>query len=77
MLHIEFHAVKDDLDLHLAKRFIEAYSASHFSHVLLLNKSTKTNRFYIECERLNAFIKKDCYLIILIQEILNLLEYTK
>ena len=63
--------VKSYLDLHyLAKGFIQASSASYSSLVLFNKKPSGRIRFYINYQRLNTIIKKNRYLIPLIEETL-------
>ncbi len=70
-------AVKRYLDSHLAKRFIQASSASFSSPVLFMKKLGGGIRFCIDYQRLNTITKKDCYLIPLIEETLAQLEGAK
>ncbi len=73
----ELDAVKWYFDSHLAKEFIQASSASYFLPVLFMKKFREKIRFYVDYRRLNAIIKKDHYLIPLIEKILAQLEGAK
>ena len=73
----ELDAVKWYLDSHLAKRFIQANSASYFSPVLFIKKSGRGIQFCVDYKRLNAMTKIDHYPIPLIEEILAQVEGTK
>ncbi len=63
----ELDAIKYYLDLHLAKEFIQASSASYSSLVLFVTKPGGEIRFCVDYQRLNAITKKDHYLILLIE----------
>ena len=73
----ELDAVKKYLNSYLAKRFIQASSASYFLPVFLVKKFEGKNWFCVDYKRLNAITKKDCYPIPLIQETLAQLEDAK
>ena len=73
----ELDAVKRYLDSHLAKRFIQASSASYSSPVLFVKKPGGEIRFCVDYRGLNAITKKDCYPIPLIEETLAQLEGVK
>ena len=66
----ELGTVKKYLDSHLAKRFIQASSASYSSPVLFVKKPGGGIRFCVDYKRLNAITKKNNYPIPLIEEIL-------
>ena len=70
-------AVKYYLDLHLAKGFIQASSASYLFPVLFVKKPGGGIRFCVDYRRLNAIIKKNRYPISLIEETLAQLEGAK
>ena len=73
----ELDAVKKYLDSHLAKKFIQASSASYSSPVLFAKKLGGGIRFCVNYRRLNAITKKDRYLILLIDKTLAQLEGAK
>ena len=73
----KLNAFKQYLDSYLAKKFILASSASYFLLVLFVKKLERGIWFCIDYRRLNAIIKKDCYLIPLIEERLAQLEDIK
>ena len=56
----ELDAVKQYLNSHLAKKFIQASLTSYFLPVLFVKKPKEEIRFCIDYRRLNAITKKDC-----------------
>ena len=66
----ELDAVKQYLDSHLAKWFIQASSTSYSSPILFVKKPGGGIRFCVDYKRLNTITKKDRYLIPLIEETL-------
>lgn len=57
----EINAVKEYVDFHLVKKFIQASSASYSTPVLFVKKSEGRIRFCVDYKRLNAITKKGCY----------------
>ena len=66
---IELETVKHYLMENLYKGFIETSQASFTLSILFIKKSNKGLRFYIDYQKLNNLIKKDRYLLSLIDEI--------
>jgi hypothetical protein len=62
--------VKEYLIKNLKKNFITPSKALYTSLILFAEKKDESLRFYINYRRLNALIKRDKYLIPLIEEIL-------
>ncbi len=73
----ELDAVKQYLDSHLTKRFIQVSSVFYSSLVLFVIKSGRRIRLCVDYKKLNAITKKDRYPIPLIEKILSQLEGTK
>ena len=67
----ELDAVKRYLNFHLAKRFIQASSASYSLSIFFMKKSEGGIWFCVDYKRLNVIIKKDHYSIPLIEETLT------
>jgi hypothetical protein len=70
MLDKELREVKRYLDDNLDKGFIIISAAEIVSPVLFIRKSNKGLRFYINYRKLNGLIKKNKYLLPLIDETL-------
>lgn len=66
----ELDVIKCYLDSYLAKGFIKTSSALYSSSVLFIKKSDGRIQFYIDYRRLNVIIKKNCYLIFVIEKTL-------
>ena len=62
--------VKKYLNEHLKKRFIISSHISFAFSILFAEKLNRKLRFYINYRKLNAIIKRNCYLIPLIDEVL-------
>ena len=62
--------VKKYLNENLRKRFITLNKTSFISLILFTKKSNNKLRFYVDYRRLNSIIKRNCYSILLIDEIL-------
>lgn len=62
--------VKQYLDSHLAKKLIQTRLVSYFLSVFFIKKPDVEIKFCVDYKKLNAIIKKHCYLISLIKEIL-------
>ena len=60
--------VKQYLDSYLAKKFLQASLASYSLPILFVKKPEKKIRFCVDYKKLNTITKKDCYLILLIEE---------
>ena len=67
----ELKAVKKYLKDNLNKSFIQASSALIASSVLFIQKSEEELRFYMNYRKLNVIIKKNQYLLLLIEETLT------
>ncbi len=63
--------VKKYLNENLFKEFIIFSKASYFSLVLFALKANKDLQFCIDYQKLNAIIKRNCYSLSLIDEIIN------
>ena len=66
----KFEQVKKYLNKHLKKEFIILSYASFASFVLFIEKPNEELRFYVDYKKLNVIIKRNRYLISLINEIL-------
>jgi len=63
--------VKKYLNENLFKEFIISSKASYFSLVLFALKANEDLRFCIDYQKLNAIIKRNCYFLSLINEMIN------
>ena len=70
ILEHKFEQVKKYLNEHLKKRFIISSYALFASFVLFIEKSNEGLRFCVDYKKLNVIIKRNRYLISLINEIL-------
>ena len=66
----KFEQVKKYLNEHLKKGFIVSSYALFASFILFVEKSNEGLRFCVDYKKLNAIIKRNRYLISLIDEIL-------
>ncbi len=67
----KLNIIKRYIEENLKKRFIKLSDTLFISSILLIWKSNKELRFYINYWDLNALIKKNKYLIFRINEILK------
>ncbi len=70
MSDYKLQKMKNYLIEHLNKDFISSSSASYASLILFVEKKDDSLRFCIDYRKLNALIKRDCYLLSLIDETL-------
>ena len=77
MFFEELDAVKQYLDFHLAKRFIQVSLASYSLPLLFIKKLRREIEFCVSYRRLYAIIMKYHYLISFIEETLAQLEDAK
>ncbi len=63
--------VKKYLNENLFKEFIISSKASYFSLVLFILKANKDLQFCVNYWKLNAIIKRNCYSLLLINEVIN------
>ena len=73
----ELDAVKQYLNFHLGKNFIQVNLISYFLLIPFVKKSERGIQFYVNYKKLNAIIKNNCYPIPLIEKILTQLEDAK
>ncbi len=71
MSFYKLQKVKKYLNENLFKEFIISSKASYFSLVLFILKANKDLRFYVDYQKLNAIIKRNCYSLSLINEMIN------
>jgi hypothetical protein len=69
--------VKEYLTKNLKKGFITPSKASFALPILFIEKKDGNLRFYVDYQRLNALIKRDRYLIFLIDEVLARIQGSK
>jgi len=62
--------IKKYLEENLKKKFITFSKASFASSILFVEKKDNSLRFCVNYQKLNALIKRDCYSILLIDEVL-------
>lgn len=67
MLSQNFDLINYYIDYYLAKRFIQTSLTSFFFLVLFVNKLDRKIRFCVYYQKQNAILKKNCYLISLIE----------
>ncbi len=70
MLSYKLQKIKKYLEKNLKKRFITFSKALCASLILFVKKKDDNLRFCVNYRKLNALIKKDRYLIFLINEVL-------
>ncbi len=63
--------VKKYLNENLFKKFIISSKASYFSLVLFILKANEDLRFCVDYQKLNAIIKRNCYSLSLINEVID------
>jgi len=69
--------IKEYLEKNLKKKFITLSKASFASSILFVEKKDNSFRFCINYWKLNALIKRDCYSIFLIDEVLTWIQDSK
>ncbi len=77
MFNHKLQKIKNYLIKHLNKNFISSSSASYASLILFIEKKNNSLRFCINYRKLNALIKRDRYLLLLIDEILAHIQDSK
>ncbi len=77
MSDYKLQKMKNYLIKHLNKDFIFSSSASYASLILFIEKKNDSLRFCINYRKLNALIKWNCYLLLLIDEILAHIQDSK
>ncbi len=77
MFNHKLQKIKNYLIKHLNKDFISSSSASYASLILFIEKKNNSLRFCINYRKLNALIKRDRYLLLLIDEILAHIQDSK
>ncbi len=70
MFDYKLQKMKNYLIKHLNKDFISFSSASYASLILFIEKKDDSLRFCVNYKKLNALIKRDRYLLLLIDETL-------
>ncbi len=69
--------IKKYLEENLKKKFITFSKASFASSILFVEKKDNSLRFCVNYQKLNALIKRDCYSILLIDEVLVWIQGSK
>ncbi len=77
MSDYKLQKMKNYLIKHLNKDFIFSSSASYASLILFVEKKDDSLRFCVNYRKLNALIKRDCYLLFLIDETLARIQDSK
>ncbi len=77
MLNHKLQKIKKYLEENLKKKFITLSKASFASSILFIEKKDDSLRFYMNYWKLNALIKRDRYLILLIDEVLARIQDSK
>ncbi len=77
MSDYKLQKMKNYLIKHLNKDFISSSSASYASLILFIEKKDGSLRFCIDYRKLNALIKRNCYLLLLIDETLTHIQDSK
>jgi len=70
MLSYKLQKIKKYLKENLKKKFITLSKASFTSSILFIEKKDDSLRFCVNYQKLNALIKRNCYSILLINEVL-------
>ncbi len=68
MFNYKLQKIKNYLIKHLNKDFIFFSSALYASFILFIKKKDDSLHFYINYKKLNALIKRNCYLLLLMNE---------
>jgi len=74
MSDYKLQKMKNYLIKHLNKDFISSSSASYASLILFIKKKDDSLRFYVDYRKLNALIKRNHYLLSLIDETLACIQ---
>ncbi len=77
MFDYKLQKMKNYLIEHLNKNFISFSSTSYALLILFIKKKNDSLRFCIDYRKLNALIKRDCYLLLLINETLARIQDSK
>ncbi len=77
MSSYKLQKIKEYLKENLKKKFITLSKASFASLILFVKKKDDSLRFCMNYQKLNALIKRDCYSIILINEVLTWIQDSK
>ena len=77
LLNYKLQKIKEYLEENLKKKFIILSKASFASSILFVEKKDNSFRFCINYWKLNALIKRDCYSIFLIDEVLTWIQDSK
>jgi len=71
MSFYKLQKVKKYLNENLFKEFIIFNKASYFSLILFILKANEDLKFCVDYQKLNAIIKRNCYSLLLINEVIN------
>ena len=71
MLFYKFQKIKEYLNENFSKDFIILNKAFYFSSMLFALKFNNDLRFYVDYRKLNIMIKRNKYLLSLIEEVIN------
>ena len=77
MFDHKLQKIKKYLIEHLNKEFIFFSFASYISLILFAEKKDESLRFCVDYRKFNALIKRDCYSLLLIDEILARIQESK
>ncbi len=77
MLSHKLQKIKEYLKKNLKKKFIILSKASFASSILFVEKKDDSLRFCMNYQKLNALIKRNCYSILLIDEVLAQIQDSK
>ncbi len=77
MLSYKLQKIKKYLKENLKKKFITLSKASFTSSILFIEKKDDSLRFCVNYQKLNALIKRNCYSILLINEVLAWIQDSK
>jgi len=77
MSSYKLQKIKEYLKENLKKKFITFSKASFASLILFVKKKDDSLRFCVNYQKLNALIKKNRYLILLIDEVLAQIQDSK
>ena len=77
MLSYKLQKIKEYLKENLKKKFITLSKASFASSILFIKKKNDSLYFCMNYQKLNALIKRNCYSILLIDEVLAQIQDSK
>jgi len=77
MLSYKLQKIKEYLKENLKKKFITLSKASFASSILFIKKKDDSLYFCMNYQKLNALIKRNCYSILLIDEVLAQIQDSK